>query len=246
MTGFVDISNQSVGLAKSVFGILDFGPAEPDILKVCSAETPTRSKGMLQGRICQKWYMLATRTGKLNYRTYFHIGKPIFSPRIELLRMRASSVLHHNLLLLMLALKRLVTILVMVFLLLALLVLLLPSVRASFVGMAGTPEALYFGLLIAAVVLLGLQLITENLDSVLLRREVTARDAKINELKARLYDYQMEQRTTTERAPGAPRTGTTTYPDGEPRSGLSSSDPGLSNAPHPTPLSPPDAPNRPA
>ncbi|RPD46443.1 hypothetical protein DNI29_15730 [Hymenobacter sediminis] len=146
----------------------------------------------------------------------------------------------------MLALKRLVTILVMVFLLLALLVLLLPSVRASFVGMAGTPEALYFALLIAAVILLGLQLITENLDSVLLRREVTARDAKINELKARLYDYQMEQRTTAERAPGAPRTGTTTYPDGEPRSGYSSADPGLSNAPRPTPLSPPDAPNRPA
>ncbi|UOQ75820.1 hypothetical protein MUN84_14360 [Hymenobacter sp. 5516J-16] len=114
----------------------------------------------------------------------------------------------------MLALKRLVTILVMVFLLLALLVLLLPSVRASFVGMAGTAEALYFALLIAAVVLLGLQLITENLDSTLLRREVAVREAKINELKARLYDHQMEQRTSADRPLGAPRTGTTTLPDG--------------------------------
>lgn len=145
----------------------------------------------------------------------------------------------------MLALKRLVTILVMVFLLLALLVLLLPSVRASFVGMAGTPEALYFGLLIAAVVLLGLQLITENVDSVLLRREVTAREMKINELKARLYDYQMEQRAAAERgAPAAPRTGTTTYPDDEARPAFSPQSSNLNSAPSST--LPPDAPSRPA
>ncbi|RSK42989.1 hypothetical protein [Hymenobacter perfusus] len=112
----------------------------------------------------------------------------------------------------MLALKRLVTILVMVFLLLALLVLLLPSVKSSFAGMAGSPESLYFGLLVAAVVLLGLQLITENLDSTLLRRDVAAREGKINELKARLYDHQLEQRP--DRPLGAPRTGTTTLPEG--------------------------------
>jgi hypothetical protein len=113
----------------------------------------------------------------------------------------------------MLALKRLVTILVMVFLLLALLVLLLPSVQSSFASMAGSPEGLYFGLLVAAVVLLGLQLITENLDSVLLRRDVAAREGKINELKARLYDHQLEQQRP-DRPLGAPRTGTTTLPEG--------------------------------
>ena len=128
----------------------------------------------------------------------------------------------------MLALKRLVTILVMVFLLLALLVLLLPSVQASFVGMAGSPEALYYGLLIAAVVLLGLHLLTENLDSVMLRREVAVQERKVNELKARLYDHQMEQQRAAERPPIAPRTGVTTYPD-EPL--YPQSDPSLSNAP---------------
>lgn len=113
----------------------------------------------------------------------------------------------------MLALKRLVTILVMVFLLLALLVLLLPSVQSSFASMAGSPQSLFFGLLVAAVVLLGLQLITENLDSTLLRRDVAARDGKINELKARLYDHQLEQQRP-DRPLGAPRTGTTTLPEG--------------------------------
>ena len=114
----------------------------------------------------------------------------------------------------MLALKRLVTILVMVFLLLALLVLLLPSVQSSFAGMAGSAESLYFGLLVAAVVLLGLQLFTENIDSMILRRDVAAREGKINELKARLYDQQLEQQRTNTGSVGSPRTGTTTLPDG--------------------------------
>jgi hypothetical protein len=115
----------------------------------------------------------------------------------------------------MLAIKRLVTILVMVFVLLALLILLSPAVRNSFANMAGSPESLFFSLFIAAVVLLGLQLITENLDSVMLRREVASREGKINELKARLYDQQMEQQRLSERMPGtSARTGTTTIPDG--------------------------------
>ncbi|AHJ96029.1 hypothetical protein Hsw_0434 [Hymenobacter swuensis DY53] len=102
----------------------------------------------------------------------------------------------------------------MVFLLLALLVLLLPSVRSSFTSMAGSAESLFFGLLVAAVILLGLQLITENLDSTLLRRDVAARDGKINELKARLYDHQLDQQRNTTGPMGAPRTGTTTLPEG--------------------------------
>ncbi|MBT2557839.1 hypothetical protein J7E24_08585 [Hymenobacter sp. ISL-91] len=113
----------------------------------------------------------------------------------------------------MLALKRLVTILVMLFLVLALLILLLPSVQTSFVGMAGSAESLYYTLLAAAVALLGLHLLTENLDSTLLRREMAASDRKINELKARLYDNQLEQQRAAERPPITPRTGVTTYPD---------------------------------
>ncbi|SNC77506.1 hypothetical protein SAMN06265337_4090 [Hymenobacter gelipurpurascens] len=115
----------------------------------------------------------------------------------------------------MLAIKRLITILVMVFLLLGLLILLSPAVRNSFSNMAGSPESLFFGLFITAIILLGLQLITENLDSTMLRRDITAREGKINELKARLYDQQMEQQRLTERMPGAaPRTGVTTIPEG--------------------------------
>ncbi len=128
----------------------------------------------------------------------------------------------------MLALKRLVTILVMIFLVLALLVLLLPSVQTSFVGMAGSPQALYYSLLVAAVILLGLHLVTENLDSTLLRREVAGYERKINELKARLYDQQLEQQRAAERPPITPRTGVTTYPD---TPLYPQSDPSLSNAP---------------
>ncbi|MFD2783887.1 hypothetical protein ACFSX6_00350 [Hymenobacter rubripertinctus] len=142
----------------------------------------------------------------------------------------------------MLALKRLVTILVMVFLLLALLVLLVPSVQTSFVGMAGSPQALYYSLLIAAVVLLALHLLTENLDSVLLRREVAVQERKVNELKARLYDHQMEQQRAAERPPISPRTGVTTYPE---EALYPQPDPNLSNASLPdsaTPLPPADSP----
>ncbi|GAA3952636.1 hypothetical protein [Hymenobacter algoricola] len=109
----------------------------------------------------------------------------------------------------MLAIKRLVTILVMVFVLLGLLLMLVPSVNATAQGMFSSgPVGLYKALFITGLVLLGLQLITENLDSVLLRREVALHNGKINELKARLYDQQ-----TNPRAEGQQRAGgTTTLP----------------------------------
>lgn len=96
----------------------------------------------------------------------------------------------------MLVLKRLVTILVMVYVLLALLLILSPGSRDGLMAVtAGTNETgFYYALFITGAVLLTLQLITENLDSVMLRRDVAAREGKINELKARLYDQQMEQR----------------------------------------------------
>ncbi|MBC6697144.1 hypothetical protein H8B14_03375 [Hymenobacter sp. BT190] len=114
----------------------------------------------------------------------------------------------------MLVLKRLVTILVMVYVLLALLLVLSPGSRDGLMAVtagSGNAAGFYYALFVIGAVLLLLQLITENLDSTLLRRNVAAHEGKINELKARLYDQQLEQRGT---GTNAPRTGTTVHPEG--------------------------------
>ncbi|HEX8328525.1 MAG TPA: hypothetical protein VF629_13360 [Hymenobacter sp.] len=96
----------------------------------------------------------------------------------------------------MLALKRIVTVAVMVYLLLAVLFVLAPAVRTSVMGMGTGLSALeqerqfYYTLFLIGAGLLALHLITENLDSVLLRRSVSQQENKINELKAKLYDQQ--------------------------------------------------------
>lgn len=97
----------------------------------------------------------------------------------------------------MLAFKRFVTVVVLVHLLLMLLFLLVPAVRSTMEGMdsmASSPyekEANFFRVLLwVSVVVLGLQLIVENMDSSLLRRNLTQHEAKINELKAKMYDHQ--------------------------------------------------------
>lgn len=115
----------------------------------------------------------------------------------------------------MLVLKRLVTVLVMVYLLLVLLLVLSPGSRDGLMSVtAGNdPTSFYYGLFLVGAVLLLLQLVTENLDSVLLRRDVASREGKINELKARLYDQQLEQRGPGTIV-GGTRTGTTVHPDG--------------------------------
>ncbi|WP_035563060.1 hypothetical protein [Hymenobacter sp. IS2118] len=101
----------------------------------------------------------------------------------------------------MLALKRIVTVAVMVYLLLALLFVLAPAVRTSVMGMGTGLSALeqersfYYTLFVVGAIILALHLVTENLDSVLLRRSVTQHENRINELKAKLYDHQ--QRGTT-------------------------------------------------
>ena len=101
----------------------------------------------------------------------------------------------------MLALKRIVTVAVMVYLLLALLFVLAPAVRTTFVDMGAGLSALekerefYHVLFLIGAGLLTLHLLTENLDSVMLRRTVSQNEGKINELKAKMYDYQ--QRTAT-------------------------------------------------
>ena len=96
----------------------------------------------------------------------------------------------------MLALKRIVTVAVMIYLLLALLFILVPAVRTSVMGMGSDLSAMeqerhfFYVLAVIGAVVMALQLITENLDSVLLRRAVNQHEGKINELKAKLYDQQ--------------------------------------------------------
>ena len=94
----------------------------------------------------------------------------------------------------MLALKRVVTVAVMVYLLLAVLFFLFPAVRSSVAGLNGSgslvddERSFFYVLSIIGAVVLALQLVIENLDSSVLRRSVVKQDAKINELKAKLYD----------------------------------------------------------
>ena len=100
----------------------------------------------------------------------------------------------------MLALKRIVTVAVMVYLLLALLFILAPAVRSTVTGMGSGLSVIeqerqfFYVMFVIGAIVLTLQLITENLDSTLLRRAVNQHEGKINELKAKLYDTQ--QRST--------------------------------------------------
>jgi ABC-type multidrug transport system fused ATPase/permease subunit len=101
----------------------------------------------------------------------------------------------------MLAFKRIVTVAVMIYLLLALLFVLAPAVRATFTDMSSGLSALekerqfYYTLFLIGAGLLALQLITENLDSVMLRRTLSQHEGKVNELKAKLYDHQQRMAT---------------------------------------------------
>lgn len=138
----------------------------------------------------------------------------------------------------MLALKRIVTVAVMVYLLLAVLFLLFPAVRTSVaeLGSATSPmenERNFFQMLaIIGAVVLALQLVVENLDSSVLRRSVTKQDAKINELKAKLYDTHQPVATTT---PAAAHTPSVSYPT------AASAAAAAEREPHPTnpPATPP-------
>jgi hypothetical protein len=107
----------------------------------------------------------------------------------------------------MLALKRLVTVVVMVYLLLALLFILAPAVRSTVMGLGDGLSSLeqerqfFYTMFVIGAVVLALHLFTENMDSMMLRREVSQHEGKINELKAKLYDHQ--QRTPVQPVPPA-------------------------------------------
>ena len=137
----------------------------------------------------------------------------------------------------MLALKRFVTVVVMVYLLLALLFVLAPAVRSTVTGMGPGLSGLeqerqfFYVMFLIGAGILALHLLTENLDSIMLRRTVTQNEGKINELKAKLYDTQ--QRTGAPTIPGA-RTidGRVTEPAiPSTRPVFPQSDPSLSNTP---------------
>jgi len=116
----------------------------------------------------------------------------------------------------MLALKRVVTVAVMVYLLLALLFLLFPTVRTSIAELgSGTSPTdnernFFYVLSFIGVIVLALHLITENLDSSVLRSTVSKQDNRINELKASLYDAQ--QRTGAAVAPASSTPSAVSYP----------------------------------
>ena len=121
----------------------------------------------------------------------------------------------------MLFLKRIVTVLALLYLLLALLILFFPFVRTSTVGIFSAYSLpmeinMLLGFTWASVVIMGLLLLTENLDSGLLRRSALKQEQKINELKAQLFDTQKALAaapTIHSTAPGIPAApGATAYP----------------------------------
>ncbi|GAB2463278.1 hypothetical protein GCM10011375_15390 [Hymenobacter qilianensis] len=124
----------------------------------------------------------------------------------------------------MLAFKRLVNVVVMVYLLLALLFMLMPASRdfmMSSMGLSGDLglATFYNTMFVIGAILLALELIVENLYNVALKRDLSRQEGKVNELKARLYDHQMEQRDrdlqarpVTTSAPANPARPVTTAP----------------------------------
>jgi len=143
----------------------------------------------------------------------------------------------------MLALKRFINIIAMVYLLLALLFIFSPATRDTFASALGLNTAATIGnpdsaynlatfyntLFITGLVLLGLELLVENLNSLGLHRDISRHENKINELKAKLYDHQMEQRDRD-----LQRRAVSTPPPADPVSHtpiFPQSDPGLANAP---------------
>jgi len=121
----------------------------------------------------------------------------------------------------MLALKRIVTVAVMVYLLLSLLFILSPAVRSSLMGLGeglsnlAQERQFFYTMFVVGAVVLTLHLITENLDSAMLRRNVTQHENKINELKAKLYDHQQRSGQPLGTNPVS-QTGSTAYPPADP------------------------------
>ncbi|OON70514.1 hypothetical protein [Hymenobacter sp. CRA2] len=143
----------------------------------------------------------------------------------------------------MLALRRIVTVLVMIYLLLALLFAITTGARDAMMSITGNnnPADFWYVMMLIGAGLLLLQLLTENAHGMGLRRDITRHEAKVNELKAKLYDQQLEQRdrdirttaTTVPRpepAPGAIPRGAMTPPPAS----YTADDRPTDSGPHPT------------
>jgi len=107
----------------------------------------------------------------------------------------------------MLFLKRIVTVLALLYLLFALLILFFPFVRSSTVGIFSVYSLpmeinMLLGFTWASVIIMGLLLLFENLDSGLLRRNVAKQEQRINELKAQLFDATKSASQTAPTATG--------------------------------------------
>jgi hypothetical protein len=91
--------------------------------------------------------------------------------------------------------KRVVTVLALVYLLLALLILFFPFVRSSTVGIFSVYSLpmevnLLLGFLWASVVVVGLLLIFETINSGLLRRSISKQDQQLTQVKTQLHEAQ--------------------------------------------------------
>ncbi|MBC6608926.1 hypothetical protein H8B13_19050 [Hymenobacter sp. BT188] len=151
----------------------------------------------------------------------------------------------------MLAFKRLVNVVVMVYLLLALLFILMPASRdfmMSSMGLSGDLglATFYNTMFVIGAILLALELIVENLYNVALQRDLSRQAGKVNELKARLYDHQMEQRDrdlqarpVTTSASAAPARPTTTVPPVVPVTPVTPPTPVATPTPAPAPVQTP-------
>ena len=120
----------------------------------------------------------------------------------------------------MVRIKKFITIVALVYLLFAVLMLFFKPVRQSTTSIFGIyslqlETSFLLGLVWASVAIVGTLVVFENLDSGLLRREVTQQERKINELKAQLFDA---KRATASALPGATPLGPPTYERPEPGS----------------------------
>ncbi len=113
--------------------------------------------------------------------------------------------------------KRAVTVLALIYLVLALLLLFFPFVRSSTIGIFSVYSLpmevnLLLGFMWVSVAVVGLLLISENIDSGLLRRTVSKQEQKINELKAQLFDAKKPLGAPAYPMPAAPTSPGVAYP----------------------------------
>ncbi|WP_400192345.1 hypothetical protein [Hymenobacter sp. B81] len=152
----------------------------------------------------------------------------------------------------MLLFRRVLTVVVMLYLLVALLFIATPASRESMMSVLGSPPAdFWYTMTFIGAVLLLLELLVENVHGVGLRRDITRHEAKINELKARLYDHHLDRNDAPLTTPAAAAPAyhpPAPAPGAIPRTGTAVPPPSAADLPpttHPNPTYPSGAPNQP-